>query len=250
MVIGRVAPAGVFPIAGTEKLVTVSPGPFWETYADAYPMNVQVPVAYWLRAQAGKAPVIQAPWGEQYRPQVYTLFGIALYNPYATGHRSTREFREWQFKRATEAVYGEPITEAEYQEAALSLPRLVQHLRIAALTLTTMIAGVLLVIYIFNFGSWYRVRRTLRGKVAVLFVCLLIFGTMVWMGWVSPYLGTYEMTSGKELVEAALIWLANVLPQNPLALGAILLAFIGPLYWIVDRQFNELDMSQLPSTVV
>jgi len=246
LVIGGLAvQTGFFLANGPEGLVTTGPGPFWEIYSYGGPMNVKVPVAYWLRARGGEAPVIQAPWGERCQPHTYTLFGVALYNPYAVEDGKSMEFFEWQFERATKAVYGKAITRSQYEAALLSGPLVVQQLRITALKLTAMIAGCLLMIYIFQFVWWYRVRRRVRTAVVGTSVCLLVFGVIVWMGGIS-HLGTYEMQSGKELVEAALIWCAKALPQSPLLLGGVLIAFIGLLYWMVDKQFCELEISLLP----
>jgi hypothetical protein len=73
-------------------------------------------VECWRFARGPAAPVVQAPWGETAHPEGTRFLGWVAYNPFVAMPRSSPQFVEWQFLRATEAIYGRPIPSAEYRK--------------------------------------------------------------------------------------------------------------------------------------
>jgi len=67
------------------------------------------PLDFWVPAKGGKAPLIQAPWGETFQPPVFHESGFDISDPYAVGCGNSERFLDWQFNRATIAVFGRPI---------------------------------------------------------------------------------------------------------------------------------------------
>jgi hypothetical protein len=74
--------------------------------------EIRPPLEFW---RTGEAPVIESPWGETWRPATVRLLGVAIYNPYSFGPANSARFFEWQFRRATEAVYGQAMDYADYK---------------------------------------------------------------------------------------------------------------------------------------
>jgi hypothetical protein len=77
-----------------------------ESPAQCRMSNVQPPIDYWRPARNRRAPVIQAPWGESFQPPVVHVFGLEVYDPFAVGCDNSQRFSDWQYERASLAVYG------------------------------------------------------------------------------------------------------------------------------------------------
>ena len=90
---------------------------------DQFLHNTRVPLDFWLRAPAGRAPQISSPWGEARASDTMTVLGVLLYNPYSAEKTSSPRFVEWQFERATHSVYGRVISRAAYDSRSVVLPR-------------------------------------------------------------------------------------------------------------------------------
>jgi hypothetical protein len=78
-------------------------------YDDA---EIHVPIEFWETAGHGGAPVVEAPWGERYRPEVIHHFldeDIGIYNPFGSDRESSPRFIAWQMRRAAIRVYGDAV---------------------------------------------------------------------------------------------------------------------------------------------
>ena len=76
---------------------------------DCRMFNVIPPDEYLVRAKEDNAPIIRAPWGETFDPATNSTDGFDVYNPYSSGCNNSERFLDWQFARATAAVYGHSI---------------------------------------------------------------------------------------------------------------------------------------------
>lgn len=90
---------------------------------DKYESQSSVPLAYWQRASSPSDLTIVAPWGERAPAYQIEVFGATYINPYSIVAESSERFVAWQFDRATTAVYGQPISQAEYRANRAALPR-------------------------------------------------------------------------------------------------------------------------------
>jgi hypothetical protein len=187
------------------------------------------------------AELIASPWGETARPDTLTLLGMTVFNPFTSHEENSQRFIEWQFERATTAVYGRPLTLAAYDaDGARHLSRVTSSPRMLLLN-----GGVLLIVFLLLmwFGershSYRNAMRGRRGLVAAL-------PTMLPM-----LLVTADMIAGVKrgtgllmpVTEALLLKLSGMLPANPL----IILALIAPpaiaLFLLLEWQSGRSETS-------
>jgi len=200
---------------------------------------VRPPLEFWRVAPHGTSPLIQAPWGESWQPETMSFGGIAIYNPYGMGPGNSRRFFEWQYLRATEAVYGQPVAFADYKRLATLRP-VNRQTRFVLLNLAACACLVMFLVNLFFTHRHWRLGRIFpRGQVA--FWWLITALMMV------PYLlemtlkGMYEPIS-VSLVNALLL---RVSPMLPLSLPALALAAAIPvalLCWTAARLFRGLEI--------
>jgi len=141
---------------------------------------VRPPLEFWRQAPGGKAPRIEAPWGETWQPKALRVAGIDLYNPYAAGIGNSRRFFEWQYLRATEAVYGEAVSFADSKRLTSLRPRTRQARFIALNMAVTSTWLILLVNWILISMHWRVVRIYGNGQLAIgLLVAAPVFGVLM-----------------------------------------------------------------------
>jgi hypothetical protein len=137
--------------------------------------DVRPPLEFW---RTGKAPVIESPWGETWRPETVRVLGLAVYNPYSFGPGSSPRFFEWQFRRATEAVYGEAIDYAYFKSHRPGVRPLMRQARLAILNLAACACWVMLLVNLLFTSFHWRVRRLWQhGQVMLLW--LLVAQVMI-----------------------------------------------------------------------
>jgi hypothetical protein len=186
--------------------------------------NIQPPLEYWVPTQKPAAPVIQAPSGETFQPPVVHIDGLRVYNPYAVGCQNSRQFFEWQYRRATLAVYGRWVPPDQVPDA-------VPGARIRILNLGAMLCGALLAAFPIFLADWWRFRRLpLRLRTFVLSLLAVGLMAVIYLPWILP--GTRFLA-----YHYPMQWVSWSLPDS-LALVAILsAAFPIALYLAIEKLF-------------
>jgi hypothetical protein len=200
--------------------------------------NIGVPAGYWRWARGGNVPAIEAPWGEQHRPETRGWRAFAIYNPYAVGQENSQRFLAWLFERATEAVYGKaiPISEA----AALSRMKPKLHQARAQIIIAALVLLYLLIqICALHLSTWKRLPYAHRGLRLLIGIAPMV---ALYPGVVAPALNP---EGGSYLLESTVLRLSSVLPDSLWMLGLIAGAAIAGLYWIADRLWVENEFGQI-----
>ena len=201
--------------------------------------EIFTPLEFW---RIGEAPLIESPWGESWRPKAVRVAGIAIYNPYSVGPGNSERFFEWQFRRATQAVYGQAIDYAEFQRHRSAVRPLMRQARLATLNLGACVCWVMLLINV-AFTAWHwRFRRVfahgqtvLGGLLMAPMVCVFLIDWLLGNSWADP--------TSMCLINALLLRISALLPA---ALPAVALAAAIPvalLTWSAARLFRGVELS-------
>jgi hypothetical protein len=189
-------------------------------------LNVVPPLDYWRPAAGGAAPLVQAPWGETYQLRVVRVHGFDVYNPYATGCHNTARFQDWQYERASMAVYGRLMPKNDAKVKAR--PRA----RTWILNVGAILTLALLVVFPILMIDWWRLQKLSKGvRRTVIWVYLGgVFGASV----LPILIGFRDIIYLPSNAVQVLSWW---LPDN-MAL-VILLAAGAPcvIYWALQRVF-------------
>jgi hypothetical protein len=203
----------------------------------------RVPLEFWRRATG--EPVIRAPWGETAMADTLSVLRVELQNPYTTNVGNSPRFVEWQFQRATIAVYGHPMTIAQYQrrKAEGALPPDVRNSpRMQILNLATIMAVVLLIALLSELGLWYRIGRSRGGTYGVYLTFTIPF--LVFFGAIALdfIYAKYPMSSvSVSIAESALMRLSSALPENLAVLAIISALPLIALYAMLEWQFDRAE---------
>lgn len=167
-----------------------------------------------------------------------SVLGRSFYNPYSARTQSSERFREWQFGRATTAVYGRLFTLAEYDAKdfvppprVTSSPRM--YLLGGALTLTL----TLFMAWAVEFTNWQR-----RGRRPMLQTAITV--TLWLLGFVfAAVVDLYYLTTHGSVVVIPLVkaWLLP-LAYGPVSTPALLIGALVPIitmYGLLQWQFNR-----------
>jgi hypothetical protein len=167
------------------------------------------------------------------------VLGITFYNAYSMSARNSERFVEWQFARATEAVYGTAIPLLQYGAAVRAgLTPVTARPRMRILTLSADLLAILLLVYLTEWTRWHRLRRPsgpLRDALpfAPLAVVLAADGVVRWY---------YSFPLETAAVRAALLHLSNLLPNNLLVVTAAAMVPVVGMYWLVEKQFSKAEL--------
>ena len=198
--------------------------------------DVRVPMAFW---GTGKAPIIESPWGESWQPRVVQLGGVKIYNPYSFGPANSTRFFEWQFRRATKAVYGEAIDYADFKRRWPALRPLTRQARFAILDLAACAFGLLLMANLAFIATHWRFRRALDHGQQLLLALVLAPMTFVFLIDLAP--GNDGAIAGS-MVHGLLLRISALLPAG---LPAVALAAAMPvalLCWTAARLFRGVEL--------
>ena len=200
--------------------------------------EVRPQLEFW---RAGEAPVIKSPWGESWQPETVRLRSVAIYNPYSFGPDNSSRFFEWQFRRATEAVYGKAIDYADFKRHRPGVHPLTRQARFAILNLAACACGVMLLANLIFAVMHWRFRRSLGHGQRVL--GWLLMAQMVCILWID--LAPEHVSTGPinvSLVNALLLRVSALLPAS---LAAVALAAVLPvalLSWTAARLFRGVEL--------
>jgi len=197
---------------------------------DCKMFNVIPPLEFRVRAQADHAPLIRAPWGETFQPAINSFYGFDVYNPYASNCDNSERFLDWQFARATTAVYGQSIPRdlaagSYVVISQLAIPRIRKHL----VTIGVMAFCLMLAMLATTLEDWYRLRRIkpVLRRIVCLLASLLFMVLFILFNYLCQ-------------------WLSWALPSNPFGALAAALAALALIYWPLDAMFRQLEFEQKP----
>lgn len=222
-------------VPGAESIDLHGPHAFSKTHNFQYRTNVSL--TFWERAPNGQAQVIHAPWGETSAADTLQVFGLTFYNPYSAEKSSSKEFVDWQFERATTAVYGRPISfEAYDADGAVLPPRVIATLRMFILGAGLALAFVLFVVFLCELPRWHLLgRRSALRHGATTLSAVFVFGLMV----LELYYSLKHRTNVVvPLTEAVLFRLSRALPSTLLAVVIAAIPVIA-MYYLALWQFRR-----------
>lgn len=200
----------------------------------------RVPLEYWSHVAGDVIPTITSPWGDAIVADTFSVAGLTLYNPYSTRTGNSARFIEWQFARATTAVYGHPISIASYRHDVENgtLPaRVLDSSSMRILNIGIIIALALLVAA----ANELAFSRHLAGKGSRTFVLQLValLPFLAPIGMELKY-GRYPASEVvAPLVEHGLWRLMQQLPTNLVLLTLIAAIPALVLYALLEWQFGE-----------
>jgi hypothetical protein len=237
LLVGKLAIAQIPPLyADLHSIDDGAPHAF--SRAHDFDRHTKVPLAFWKRAPDERPPVIRAPWGETTGTDALSVLGRPFYNPYSVRTQNSERFREWQFARATTAVYGRPISLAEYEAEDFVPPRRVTsappiYILGGALTLTLS----LFMAWAVEFTSWHRLGRRpiLRTTIQV---TLWLLGFVLVVGIDLYYLIRHGSVVLIPLATAWLMTVAERLGSMPAVLLGALIPVLA-MYAVLRWQFNR-----------
>jgi hypothetical protein len=202
------------------------------------------PLEFWRTAPQGKAPLIQSPWHESWQAKIVPVAGLAVYNPYGWGPGNSRRFVEWQFLRATGAVYGQPV-ELRDAERLTSLRPLTRQTRFVMLKLAACASWAMLLVNVAFLAMHWRVRGTFaRAPVAIVPLLFLQVACALWIN--LSFVSHPSVPNSASLVTAVLLRAYELLPAG---LPAVALAAILPvalLSWTAARLFRGVELTSTP----
>lgn len=199
--------------------------------------SLNVSLEYWRRA-SGPIPDIRAPWGETFRPALYTSLGVTLYNPYSIGDHTTGRFNDWQFERATAAIYGRAVSPTDYPKAKDSLSPAADRPRVQIVNLAVALFCALLLVYLTEVVNWHVLARFSTLTLTLMFATAFGPG-LILMAFVFDLVPSLLM---KALLVKSYMWIAQSIP-NLLALTLAAIVPIVALYLLLEWQFKQ---SELP----
>jgi hypothetical protein len=208
--------------------------------ADADPretFNVQVPAAFWRWARGGTVPVTEAPWGERYQPRTSARWGFAFYNPYSVGRENSQRFLEWQFLRATEAVYGRAIPVSQSRDLARMKP-ILQQPKAQAIVAAIALLYFLLQMCALHLSGWWRVRYA-RGGFRASLAMAPMFAAFLFI------LAPFPDFAGGYFFNTLLLRLSRILPDSLWMLALMTATIMAGLYWLAEKLWRENEFSQI-----
>jgi hypothetical protein len=199
----------------------------------------------WRFARGVPVPVTVAPWGETAEPDVARFPGFVLYNPFAVRPDNSKRFLEWQFQRATEAIYGRRISTDEYHRTDRGKLRPISmQSRAAMLTLAIVTCMALFGAFCFamlesrRFGRLSKLWRNALGAVAVTLGFAPVLAIML-----------FSRVTPNILIGAAAIRLSEALPATQWAPLGAAIAIVAAAYAVLTWQFRTLEPSQQPPPI-
>jgi hypothetical protein len=207
--------------------------------------HTTVAIEYWEPAPGGRAQVIRAPWGETSEADTVSMLGHVYYNPYSARRKSSAAFREWQFGRVTERMFGQRFTIAQYDADDFSPPPKrfwgARHYLLGSALALTIAALVTSLLYLHR---WNRlVGRPLLRKAAMALGAACLWGILA-VEIAGMFRKEYFIVPhAKRLI----IWIAETLPNT----GAVVLVAVLPVllaYALLHWQLGHAEWSDRAPT--
>jgi hypothetical protein len=211
--------------------------PGWSHYRqepDCKTLNVLPSLEFWIPAKNGSAPLIQSPWGETFRPSVFHESGFDIFNPYAVGCANSERFLDWQFQRATSAVYGRPIPRRKNEGwYLLDGYVVVTSLRTQVVMVGAMMGFAMFCMIVTLLGDWHRFRRVAHPVRVVILSLAAAVGFAALM-----------LDAGNKLILTQ--WIAWALPPSLSGAVAVLIVVLAILFWVLDSLFRQVELTDKP----
>ena len=198
--------------------------------------DVRAPLEFW---GTGKAPIIESPWGERWQPATERLGGVKIYNPYSFGPANSARFFEWQFRRVTEAVYGEAIDYADFRKHRPGVRPLTRQARFAILNLAACASGVMLLANLGFASMHWRFRRAFDHGQQALGALLMAPIAYVFLIDLAP---RNDGAIGISMVNALLLRVSAVLPAGLTAVALAAALPVALLSWTAARLFRGVEL--------
>lgn len=216
------------------------------TYRNDNQNQTRVRLEYWQLLRGNPVPLIVSPWGERTVADTISIAGVTLFDPYTTAAGSSSRFVDWQFARATTAVYGHPISLAESRDGIKATP-LMSHLpRMQLLNAGAVLTMALWMFWIIELGHW-----SLWGKLhlpryaGAVIAALICVPAIILIVSYAPRTTEIFLPFAKKF-----LWsVSSALPVN-LAVVAIVAALPAlPMYALLEWQFARSEMTgRVPKT--
>jgi hypothetical protein len=203
--------------------------------------EVRPPLEFW---RTGKAPIIQSPWGESWQPKTERLSGLAIYNPFSFGRCNSPRFAEWQFQRATQALYGKAFDYRYLNRHEPGVHPVTRQARFTILSVSACASYTLLLVNLLFVSMHWRVQRVSRHGPRLLSALLVVQGALFLLLDFAPgnlRSGDYPSVS---LVNALLLRVSDLLPAG---LPAVALAAALPValfWWTATLLFRGVEISR------
>jgi hypothetical protein len=209
----------------------------------------RVPLEFWHRAPLGGDARIVAPWGETAIEDTFSILGQRLVNPYTTHPGSSAQYVEWQFRRATTAVYGHPMSIENYKRLehdGTLPPDVLSSARMEILNVGSFTAIALLLVLLIEMACWHRIAtnrarsfavRSIAGFPVLLMVVNFIYGRYPASDVVTP------------IVERALLRASSALPSSLAVTALVAVLPVVAVYALLEWQIARSEwVGAKPST--
>jgi hypothetical protein len=257
--VGPIAAMAALGLLIAWSIFLVNPKPFTQIHYSR--CCVQVPWDYWEISRDGQIPTVTTSWGESFTPRAHPLWRgstIVLYDPYESGSESSPRFVEYQMRRATHAVYGDPLPEA-FSKPAYESPSNIaggvergaftldatrgrisaDRTRTAAVALTVLVllvAGLMLPALL-QYGPW--VRRKIFKRASIGFIILLVVAIVAVSA--ARLLGLTQVWYVGVLLSVGFRSLSHSLPLPMVVLWFFCVTFWAGAYLILERVFYTIE---------
>jgi len=227
--------AGIAALTHFEPDHSLSGGPTSQASQD-----VNVSLEYWRYARRGRVPLIRTPWAETIQPATFSALGFTFYNPYSAGPAPSDRLHDWQFERATTAVYGRPISRSEYPRVVdQNLPLIANRPRMQILKLSALLVFSLFVAYAVELTKWRVLHRLSTPALTILYV--ILFGPPI-AALAFGILYTPHFPIGEALTQGLLLRVCERVPNN-VALGLAAVIPVVAMYGLLEWQFRRSEFT-------
>lgn len=165
---------------------------------------------------------------------MFRVNGFDIFNPWAVGCMNSERFLDWQFNRATLAVFGRPIPRKKDGDWYIvdSYPVIIS-LRTQFVTLAAMMGLVMLCMTGALLNDWHRLRR-LAGWVRITIMSVIGATGCTFM----------LLDASDKLVLTQ--WVSWVLPQSLSGAIAVAIPLLAILCWLLDTLFRQVELVDKP----
>jgi len=223
---------------------SVGTGPIVVRNSDDEWQRTNVPLEYWRYAPGVKAPAITAPWGETAQPPALSILGFQFYNPYFTSPANSRQFVDWQFENATQAMHGRRISPAQYHalsEARLPLPT--DQARVQILCLAALLVYSMFLVWLCELIRWHWLARPGNRVWKISIVGLLGLPALTALATDMYHLTRDSTQVLGPLTTAALLHISQLLSSNVWLVTFVAAIPVLAMYSILEWQFRRSEMT-------
>ncbi len=207
-----------------------------------YQNKTSVRLEYWQLLRGNHVPLIVSPWGERAVADTISIVGTTLFDPYTTTAGSSPRFVEWQFARATTAVYGHPIPLAESRDGIPATPLMSGLPRMQLLNAGAVLTIALGMFWLIELGQW-----NLWGKLHLPRYAGAVTAALIGVPAVILML-SYAPRTTEIVVPFAkkFLWgVSSALPQNIAAVAFIAALPALAMYALLEWQFARSELTRM-----